>query len=173
MFLTEVYFFTTEISGEKAEVKEKISKMAREKLIEITCEKLKTEPENLNIARSVNGKPFFENYPDFHFNISHSKNAFAIAISDRPVGIDIELLKTPNLAVAKRFFTCKELDYVNQSPNPRFFEIWTKREAYIKRHGLAIKDISVVETKDIFTTEKCGVIISVCCDGEDIVFADN
>ena len=39
------------------------------------------------------GKPFLKNYPDWHFNISHCKNAVCCVLSRENVGIDIEEIK--------------------------------------------------------------------------------
>ena len=46
------------------------------------------------VCFSETGKPYF---PDslIHFSISHSHDLCAIAISDHPVGVDIEIVKEP------------------------------------------------------------------------------
>ena len=36
------------------------------------------------------GKPSFRDYPDLHFNLSHSGNIAVAAISKHPVGVDVE-----------------------------------------------------------------------------------
>lgn len=168
--MTRVYFFKLQISGAKSEIKKTVSALAEDKLIKIASQTLKINPESIKINRTKNGKPYLKGYPDFYFNISHSFTAFAVAVSNRPVGIDIEQIKEPDLAVAKRFFTKEEIDYVNQRPCPRFFEIWTKKEAFIKWQGLTIKDLKNAETKNILTVEKDGFIISVCGEDKDIFF---
>lgn len=81
------------------------------------------------------GKPLLMNYADFHFNISHTRNAFVVAISDGVVGVDIENVRTADLKIAKRFFTDNEYIYITElevGTDERFFEIWTKKEAYVK-----------------------------------------
>ena len=90
------------------------------------------------IERTENGKPYLKNISDIYFNISHSGNAVAVAISDNEIGIDIEKIKTPNLKVAERFFTENEKKYINSDID--FFEIWTKKEAYFKQLGKGISD---------------------------------
>ena len=96
--------------------------------------------ENCDISFDTNiyGKPFFRNKQSFYFNISHTHNMIAVAISNNPVGIDIENTKNVNLGIAERFFCEKEIEYIkksSQTTNRRFVEIWTKKEAYLKYLG--------------------------------------
>jgi 4'-phosphopantetheinyl transferase len=59
----------------------------------------------------------------------------------RPPGIDVERIddKRPWPAIAERFFSPRECAYLNEAPTPdRFFEIWTKKEAYVKLTGEGI-----------------------------------
>ena len=39
------------------------------------------------------GKPTIKDHPNIHFNISHCKAAVAVAIDNKPVGIDIETIR--------------------------------------------------------------------------------
>ena len=39
------------------------------------------------------GKPYFPDHPDVHFNLSHTAGAVLVALSDRPVGVDIERIR--------------------------------------------------------------------------------
>lgn len=94
------------------------------------------------------GKPYLKDYPDIHFNISHSGHYVAVAFDNEPVGIDVEMLKktdgknTKPINIAKRFFAPDEIDYILSAASPlqqkRFFEIWTKKEALIKREGIGL-----------------------------------
>lgn len=74
-----------------------------------------------------------------HFNMSHSGDYVVIAVSDAPVGIDIEH-KTRNYSqIAKRCFCKGEYEDMIELPMERqpkrFLEIWTMKEAYIKWNG--------------------------------------
>ena len=96
--------------------------------------------ENGGIEFGINdhGKPFLINNQDYHFNVSHTRNTIAVAVSDKPVGVDVEKIREFELGIAKRFFTERELNYISKSQDntyERFFEIWTKKEAYIKYIG--------------------------------------
>ena len=98
--------------------------------------------EEITFTKSAQGKWTC----DFcHFSLSHSGNALAVALSDLPVGVDIEKnapIKSPN-KVAKKILTEAELeDYqrlaVNaESSNAFLLEIWTKKESIFKRGGIA------------------------------------
>lgn len=56
------------------------------------------------------------------------------AVSDRPVGIDIERPRKNAIKVAERFFTQAECDWIGDD-SLRFARIWTLKEAYAKLTG--------------------------------------
>ncbi len=79
------------------------------------------------------GKPRLWGHPDFHYNISHTRSAVMVAVSDSPVGADIEKIKKAELGIAKRYFAEQEQDYIaisEEGAAERFYEIWTRKEAY-------------------------------------------
>lgn len=93
------------------------------------------------IEFSVNeyGKPFIVDKIPIQFNISHSGNYIAYVIANEPVGVDIELLKTEDMQIAKRFFTADETSYImDGKQNTRFYEVWTKKESRIKWEGMGL-----------------------------------
>ena len=85
------------------------------------------------------GKPYLASNPEYHFNISHAKNYVVGAVGCSPVGIDVEAIKWADMGLADRFFTLQEKQYILDHPSSRrpiaFFQIWTRKEAYIKRKG--------------------------------------
>ncbi len=69
------------------------------------------------------------NIPHIQFNISHAGDYIACAVSDDPVGVDIELIKTADMQIAERFFTTDETAYIKSGQQEqRFYEVWTKKE---------------------------------------------
>ncbi|MEG0570668.1 MAG: 4'-phosphopantetheinyl transferase superfamily protein [Oscillospiraceae bacterium] len=91
------------------------------------------------ISENEYGKPFLKNNKDFHFNISHTKNAVVLVVYDSCVGVDIERVRPINTNVARRFFTKTELEYVVKTNcDRRFCEVWTKKESYVKFKGRGI-----------------------------------
>jgi 4'-phosphopantetheinyl transferase len=88
-------------------------------------------------------KPSLKNFPNAHFNISHSGDWVVVAFSDCSVGIDIEKNKGNRLAVAKRFFTKEELDDLfafaeEEQRIAYFYQLWTLKESYLKAIGKGI-----------------------------------
>lgn len=111
-------------------------------LIRITIHQdLNIENCDISFDTNIYGKPFLRNNLSVHFNVSHSQNMIAVAISNKPVGIDIEYTKNVNLEIARRFFNESEIEYIktsSQATNRRFIEIWTKKEAYLKYLGVGL-----------------------------------
>jgi 4'-phosphopantetheinyl transferase len=111
--------------------------------IDILSKSLDVDGAILKIHKNEYGKPFLGDYPYIHYNISHTKGVIVCAISDLPVGVDIEMVKPFNRYIVKRCFTHNELDYIfdsidNEGQNERYAEIWTKKEAYVKWLGKGI-----------------------------------
>lgn len=106
------------------------------------------------------------------FNLSHTYNALVIGVANRPIGIDIEKVKKANIKIANRYFTEKEILYIVEKKKEidrRFYEIWTRKEAYIKFVGkgffIGLKSIDTLkESNSIqFQTQKRDVyLISLC-----------
>ena len=76
------------------------------------------------------------------FNLSHSHDLALYAFAQRrAVGVDVERVRPMPDAVriARRFFSPREVAAVQAAPAERretvFFEIWTRKEAYIKALG--------------------------------------
>lgn len=143
----------------------------------LACQILHLNNDCIEFEQNDFGKPYIKGARDFHYNISHTRNAIAVAISDTPIGIDIEKITNAELKIVNRFFTAKEQIYINKNKketNKLFYQIWTKKEAYIKfiGKGLAVQldSFDVLENKisrHISTFELDDYIISVCCERLD------
>jgi 4'-phosphopantetheinyl transferase len=110
--------------------------LVRQKIMNITGMKNK----EIAFSKGKNGKPFLAGFPNINFNISHTRNALAVAFSEDEIGVDIERVTNADLQVAKRCFSDTELRYLenHEDINSAFFEIWTKKEAYIKSSGVGL-----------------------------------
>ena len=86
------------------------------------------------------GKPFLKDHPEVHFNISHCKNGIAVAVSDQPIGIDIESYHQINEGLIRYTMNEEEERIINESDDPArtFTEYWTKKEAVFKLRGTGI-----------------------------------
>lgn len=108
------------------------------------------------IAYTALGKPYFPDLALF-FSVSHSQDRVIAAVSDRPIGADIEKIGAPDFRIADRFFTQAESRYVGNDP-VRFYEIWTKKEAAAKARGIALSDV--------FGKDMTALPFYTECDGE-------
>jgi 4'-phosphopantetheinyl transferase len=126
-------------------------------------------PDDAVIKTDENGKPYVLNYPDIHFSVSHTKGAAAFVRSNSPVGIDIEKNApfSDTDKIAKRYFTTPEYDFC-RGDSARFFEIWTKKEAYIKMTGKGLREslnsFSVLSDPRILTLTQDDFCVSVCSE---------
>ena len=99
-------------------------------------------PAEICFSTASHGKPQLTQHP-LQFNISHSQHWLCIALATVPVGVDIEFTAhtpvRPWLALAKRFFTANEYQYLTQQSAEQlaehFFQLWTQKEAVLKAHG--------------------------------------
>ena len=151
-----IYLLKSEDKTKKA-----VSKCAYDFLFSLAQKWLNIDTKP-RLTNESNGKPFFEDYPNFHFNISHSEDLIAVAVSKTSVGVDIEILRDVNLDIAGRFFAKKETRTTQTSRD--FLYVWTRKEALLKRTGEGLKGIreaQVLENSEIKTFEEKGFILSV------------
>ena len=87
------------------------------------------------------GKPFLKNYSNVFFNLSHSEEYVACAVSDSPVGVDIEHIQDIDLNVAKNYFYGSEYQYIlnKRDKKKAFFKLWVLKESYMKMTGLGFR----------------------------------
>lgn len=98
------------------------------------AEALGLSPAEVKFGKNEHGKPITDG---MEFNLSHSGDIAVCAVSDKPIGIDIEALREIRPDAAKRFASAEELEYIGSDPR-RLFEIWTLKEAYFKCVGTGI-----------------------------------
>ena len=93
----------------------------------------------LSISIAEGGKPYLINEPNVHFSLSHSAGWAVCALSDHPVGVDIERCEPGRQDVASRFFHKDEVRYLNSLlPSMRddaFYKLWTLKESFVKSTG--------------------------------------
>lgn len=116
-------------------------------------------PGELEIVKGEHGKPCFaQGYP--HFNFSNSREYAACAVSDVPVGVDIEVEREVSDAVMNRF-----LGGARGSKRERT-AIWTRYESMGKCTGEGIPH-KLCKEDFVFTEAFVGdVSICVCTKSE-------
>ena len=138
-------------------------------------------PQEVTLAVGAHGKPYAVGLK-VEFCLSHSDDLVVCAVSDRPVGIDVERVRPVDLKIARRLFTRKEQEILldgDLSPArfclcedtqtlTRFYRFWTAKEAYFKRLGVGMGDwhpISVAACPDItLTYEQIDNYILAACE---------
>ena len=82
------------------------------------------------------GKPYLANFP-YYISLSHSFDYAAVMISrDKPVGIDIELIKDKIERIAHKFMNGEELSYMDKDHIiDHLYVSWCAKEAIYKLQG--------------------------------------
>lgn len=123
------------------------AEMIAKKMIAKHCS---VKAEEIVILTDSGGKPYAENI-NIYFNISHSGDMVACALSNNPIGIDIEKIREIDDKLIHFVCTDEELEYVCSDielKTQRFFEIWTAKEAYFKCYGTGITDLKSINVLD-------------------------
>ena len=102
------------------------------------------------------GAPYIEGGP--HFSISHCKRGIAVAVSENPIGIDIESIRTFSPDLMRKTMNEDEQLRITSSaiPEVEFIRFWTQKEALLKLQGTGIiSDLHHVlaHVQDVFWTE--------------------
>ena len=74
---------------------------------------------------------------DCFFSLSHCDGVVAVAVSRKPVGVDVEKITDKMEKIKTKFLTEKELcQYVEQTDKSLYLaEKWTQKESIFKQHG--------------------------------------
>jgi len=127
------------------------------------CNKLDVKNSQLKFSNNKCGKPVLLQPGGINFNISHSGDWVVCAVSNEPVGIDIETIKPIEFNIAERFFTETEYsDLMNKEDNERlryFYTLWTLKESYIKAVG---KGLSILLNSFSIQIECGNIGINTC-----------
>ena len=121
----------------------------------LLCQGLREEygiMEQPTFVYNEHGKPYIiikneklkiKNVEGLHFSLSHCKEGVCCAISDRPVGIDIESANRKiSDSVIRYSMNEGEQALIRESDDPQrtFLRLWTQKEAVLKRLGTGIRD---------------------------------
>lgn len=95
----------------------------------------------LEYVYNESGKPYLKD-DNLYFSLSHSNGIVALTVSKEEIGLDIELIKPVKDSVAKRIMNDREYNiYSSLDKNKKvtyFYEVWTSKEAYVKKLGTTI-----------------------------------
>lgn len=101
------------------------------------------------------GKPLLD---PISFNLSHSGNLVVIALSEYPVGVDVEEIKSDfsYLDIMSSYFSTAEQHFIQEGQHPllEFYILWTRKEAYLKGVGTGLtNDLHLVPSLQEFVPE--------------------
>lgn len=84
------------------------------------------------------GAPSIKNGP--YFSISHCKSGIAVAVSNQPIGIDIEAVRPLKVDLVKKTMNPLEQEAILSASQPdwAFTHLWTRKEAFLKMKGTGI-----------------------------------
>ena len=93
------------------------------------------------ISRDPLGKPRLEN-SDMFFSLSHSGDYACCAVSDAPVGVDIQRVGADRSKVAGRVFSESENAFLAALPDgvraDAFYRLWVLKESLVKATGKGV-----------------------------------
>lgn len=142
----------------------------------LACGALHVSNDGLVFLQNAFGKPCLMGYPGFQFNVSHTRSAIAVALSNREIGIDLERVDKADLRISRRYFTSAESDWIEAGgagADERFYTVWTRKESYIKWLGKGLSiPLSSFDTsgKKFFSTHQGDYLISAFPASEEDVF---
>ena len=127
--------------------------------------------ENPVFEYGEHGKPTIAGHPEIFFNLSHCREAVACAVSDKPVGIDVESVRSFKESLVRYTMNDEEVEQIMTAPRPEvaFIRLWTMKEARLKLTGEGINDnmktvLNEADRKK-YTPVEClerGYIYTVC-----------
>jgi phosphopantetheine--protein transferase-like protein len=102
----------------------------------------RTPPRDWRFGRTPTGKPFLLGEAGMpSFSLSHTRGLVACAVAADHVGVDVEATdRIVDVArIAARFFSAAERADLHRlderAAGPRFFDVWTLKEALVKACG--------------------------------------
>jgi 4'-phosphopantetheinyl transferase len=114
--------------------------VARARLRQVLANYLQCSPAEIQIEVGAQGKP---QVAGLEFNLSHSDDLAGYVVADQPVGIDLEKVRSLDVAgIVERFFAPSEWQVWQSLPVDQqqlaFFRAWTVKEAYLKAIGTGL-----------------------------------
>lgn len=96
-------------------------------------------PENVAILVDGTAEKPYVSDRSVEFSISHSGDFVAVAVSSRPIGVDIQVHDQQDFGIFDAFFRDEEKIYARQSP-AHFYRLWTAVESLAKITGFGFNE---------------------------------
>ena len=105
---------------------------------------LAIDPTAVRFAEAGRGKPVLVPDTGRRFSVAHAGGHALVALADRPVGVDVELVRPDawDPAMAALVLSPAELAWVREHDDPdrAFFRCWTRKEAFVKLGSAGLVD---------------------------------
>ena len=119
------------------------------------------------MERSPRGKPLFAGAQGRWFSLSHSGGLALCALSDAPVGVDVEVVRPRRAGLPAYALSGEELEQFDGSWED-FYRLWTRKESWCKR-----EDAPLFPPRQVETPPPCphrsyagaGWQGAICCSG--------
>lgn len=133
---------------------------------------LNVDPVTIEFDVNEYGKPSIKD-GGVEFNMSHSVDYVLMAVTNAGrIGIDIEQIRMgiASHVIVRQYFSPAEVEELQSLPNEEdrvnaFFVGWSRKEAYIKAHGLGLA--LPLESFDVSFTEKQPFLRATRPDAEE------
>lgn len=102
-------------------------------------------------AQGAHGKPYLPQYPEFHYNISHSGEYVVLCAQQSLCGIDVQEERKLSEHFLERFFSKEEREWLSEHPREAI-RIFSLKEALCKATGQGIgKDFAKTSVLPLLT----------------------
>ena len=98
--------------------------------------------ENPVFEYNEHGKPMIVGHPEIFFNLSHCKEAAICVVSDQPVGVDVESVRSFNESLVRYTMNETEVKEIESAEDQAvaFIRLWTMKESALKLIGTGISN---------------------------------
>lgn len=130
------------------------SALARVLVRQLLAERSDAAPRQATIVREARGRLRVTGGTRLWVSVSHSPDVIAVAVADRPIGVDVEtdrIADPQELADNPQLFTAAERRRLSQAcdPSAALAEHWTLKEAAAKALGTgSLVDLSRLEVRE-------------------------
>lgn len=143
-----------------------------ELLRELIKEHFNAEDSEILISNLPSGKPVAEVMgKEIFVSITHSGDFVASAVSDTPVGIDLEVKREYKPTVYKALNEAeRKFIEKSKSETSAFYKIWTAKEAYVKLMGVGLAGFSKADILPLVKNGKWDGLVLKANHTDDYVF---
>lgn len=132
-----------------------------------------SDKEPAVIAKKANGKPYFKDFPDVFFNLSHSGDYAVCAVSDKEIGVDIQEYRSITGKLADRILHERECSLYRKLQPEQLLQIWAAKEAFVKCTGDGLSkdfrelcvDFTAGEVTDTVNGKRLQLMLSEAVEG--------